>query len=156
MVLLEKSQLMRECIDEIVQFVLEKKRATTPLFTGPALISQIYLKLSENLPINSLTYDDLNATSHAPLRFDLRSVASHLSSTACEVNPRPPTLSAALTPRVGVLDDLVWSVENDLQIIQKNGNVILKQYDEYREDLTLIDNPQSHYTIMFWNNDEYN
>ena len=72
------------------------------------------------------------------------------------VNPRPPTLSAALTPRVGVIDDLVWSVENDLQIIQKNGNVILKQYDEYREDLTLIDNPQSHYTIMFWNNDEYN
>jgi mannosyltransferase OCH1-like enzyme len=105
MVLLEKSQLMSECIDEIVQFALEKKRAKTPLFTGPALLSKMHLKLCKNRPMNA---------------------------------------------------DLVWSVENNLQIIRKNGNVILQQYDEYRKDLTVIDNPQPHYTKMFWNNEEYN
>jgi hypothetical protein len=42
----------------------------------------------------TLTYEDLKATSSAPLRLAFRE-----SSTACAVNPRPPT------PRVGVLAD---------------------------------------------------
>lgn len=100
------SSLMKDCIDEIARFTSTRQRASTPLFTGPYLLSNIHSKLGEDSYLNK---------------------------------------------------NLQWSIENHLQSIQnRDGNVILTQYCEYREDLNAMENPQSHYSSMFWNNDEYN
>ena len=104
-VLQPKSQIMEECIDEIVQVVSKKERSFTPLFTGPHLISKIHSILHDNNPLNT---------------------------------------------------DLQWSMENHVQTIRQNGEIILIQYPGYREDLTQMENPQPHYSVMFWNKNEYN
>jgi mannosyltransferase OCH1-like enzyme len=102
-----ESQIMKECIDEIVKVVSKKERSFTPLFTGPYLLSKIHSKLHNN--------------NNNPLNVDLQ-----------------------------------WSMENHLQTIRQNGEIILIQYPHYREDLTQMETPQPHYSVMFWNRNEYN
>jgi len=52
--------------------------------------------------------------------------------------------------------ELHWGVENYLHIIYKNNSPILIQYQEYRNDLTKMINPQKHYNYLFWDKEIYN
>jgi len=53
------------------------------------------------------------------------------------------------------IDNLQWEIENHLQVIKNknNDNIILKQYDEYRDEL--IDSDQPHYEYLYWHRDIY-
>jgi mannosyltransferase OCH1-like enzyme len=51
--------------------------------------------------------------------------------------------------------DLRWSMEHHLQHIYKNDRLVLRQYPEYRDDLSQ-NSDQPHYTNMFWSKNIYN
>jgi mannosyltransferase OCH1-like enzyme len=53
-------------------------------------------------------------------------------------------------------NDLIWEMNNHLQTIHNKDKLILIQYDEYRNDLQKMNNPQPHYNTLFWNKDIYN
>ena len=90
---------------------------------------------------NIVSFTKNNFYSHTPL-FTGPYLLSELHKKHYEINKIDNTL--------------MWQINNHLQEIYNKDKLILTQYDEYRDDLSKMNNPQPHYTTLFWNKDIYN